>query len=114
VLDSQTDTEVEGSRLRPRDSRHYCLRIHHTRNTNAGICFGEFLDQVNLELLCRVTPSLQQFRGCVWGEVNEPALRGGDHSLCPIHDLELSKDVLEMDFHRVFNDVQARSDLLVP
>ena len=48
----------------------------------------------------------------VWEEFNEAALRGGDHSLRPIQNLELTKDVLEMSFHSVFRDSQGY-DLLV-
>ena len=50
---------------------------------------------------------------CEHAEFNETALRGGDHSLRPIQNLELTADVLEMNFHRVFSDVQGCSDLLV-
>jgi hypothetical protein len=48
----------------------------------------------------------------VWEEFNEAALRGGDHSLRPIQNLELTRDVLDMNFRSVFSDFQG-SDLLV-
>ena len=53
----------------------------------------------------------------VWEEFNEAALRGGDHSLRPIQNLELTKDVLDMNFHSVFSDFQGsdlRKNLAVP
>src|SRR5262245_39139529 len=47
-------------------------------------------------------------------ELDESSLRGSDNGLGAINDLQLAENVLDMNSHGIFSDVECRPDFLVP
>src|SRR5262249_3008426 len=62
----------------------------------------------------RCGPATGSFASRGAAEVDETPLPGRDDSLSPVDHLEFAEDILDMDLHRVFSDIQGGADFLVP